>query len=154
MTTVNNLVHLGARIVRESPSSTLDAIFRKRRKQLKPRSSSSAYDVSRYQPLIRTMIEDHATGRLDQSMFPYVRDAPRESLATGSLSPRSISSFGNSATDVATSMLNSAIYATGGKDSPLARVGRFDGSSGRSASVSGASGGGGGTAVSRESINA
>ena len=143
MTTVNNLVHLGARIVRESSGSTLDAIFRKRRKQLKPRNSSSAYDVSRYQPLIRTMIEDHATGRLDQSMFPYVRDAPRESLATGSLSPRSISSFGNSATDVATSMLNSAIYATGGKDSPLARVGRFDGSSGRSASVSGASGGGG-----------
>ncbi|WFD43855.1 syntaxin binding protein 1 [Malassezia psittaci] len=140
MTTVNNLVNLGARIVRESSGSTLDVIFRKKRKQLKSRSSSFNYDVSRYQPLIRTMIEDHLTNRLDQSLFPYVRDAPSEQSATGSLSPRSMSSFSNSATDMASSMLQSAIFATGGKDSPLARVGRFDQSSGRSASVSGASG--------------
>lgn len=139
MTAVNNLVHLGARIVRESSGSGLDAIFRKRRKQLKSRSNASEYDLSRYQPLVRTMIEDHATGRLDQSLFPYVRDAPRETAATGSLSSRNISSFSSSATDMATSMLNSAIYATGGKDSPLARVGRFDASSGRTASTGGGS---------------
>ncbi|WFC99760.1 syntaxin binding protein 1 [Malassezia yamatoensis] len=140
MTAVNNMVNLGVRIVRESSNSTLDVIFRKKRKQLKTRSGSFNYDVSRYQPLIRTMIEDHLMNRLDQTLFPYVRDAPSEQSATGSLSPRSMSSFSNSATDMASSMLQSAIFATGGKDSPLARVGRFDASSGRSTSVSGTSG--------------
>lgn len=137
MNAVNNLVHLGARIVRETSGSGLDAIFRKRRKHLKPRSNATDYELSRYQPLIRTMIEDHAAGRLDQSLFPYVRDAPPDTLATGSLSPRNVANFGSSATDMATQMLHSAINATGGKDSPLARVGRgFDASSGRTASGS------------------
>ena len=66
--------------------------------------------------------------RLDQSMFPYVRDAPQESRGT-QLMNQSIS-FSSSAQDYATGLLHSAISATGGKDSPLARVGfGFDGSS-------------------------
>ncbi|WFD30801.1 syntaxin binding protein 1 [Malassezia sp. CBS 17886] len=131
-TVVNNLVHLGVRITRDSSGPGLDAIFRRRRRRLQTRaapSGSAEYELSRYQPLIRTMIEDHALGRLDQSLFPYVRDAPPESARPHA--PRSLGSFG-AASDVATSMLHSAIHATGGKDSPLARVGRFDASSGQS----------------------
>lgn len=128
---VNNLVLFGARVVREPSTSSLDAIFRKRRRHLSPRlpgPGEAEYDLSRYHPLIRTMIEDHALGRLDQSMFPYVRDAPPEQPLANA--QQSLSSFGTSASNMATSMLHSAISATGGKDSPLARVGfGFDASS-------------------------
>ncbi|KAL4402456.1 syntaxin binding protein 1 [Malassezia pachydermatis] len=130
--TINNLAHLGARVVREQSQSSLDAIFRKRRKTLAPKlpaAGQAEYELSRFQPLIRTMIEDHAMDRLEQSMFPYVRDAPPEAPLSSQIASRS-ASITSSATDMATSMLHSAIHATGGKDSPLARVGfGFDGSS-------------------------
>lgn len=131
MAAVNNLAHLGARVVREASTSSLDAIFRKRRKTLAPRlpaPGQAEYELSRFQPLIRTMMEDHLLGRLEQSMFPYVRDAPQESRATHLMNQSM--SFSSSAQDYATGLLHSAISATGGKDSPLARVGfGFDGSS-------------------------
>ncbi|PKI84436.1 Sec1p [Malassezia vespertilionis] len=132
---VNNLVHLGVRTVRDTSGSGFDAIFKRRKRELKPMGplkGEGEYELSRYQPLIRTMIEEHSMGRLDQSYFPYVKDAPPETAALGSLSRTtspSISSFSSSASGMATSMLNSAINATGGKDSPFARVGRFDASS-------------------------
>ncbi|WFD22505.1 syntaxin binding protein 1 [Malassezia equina] len=131
MAAVNNLVHLSARVVRETSASSLDAIFRKRRKTLAPRlpaAGQAEYELSRFQPLIRTMMEDHLLSRLDQSMFPYVRDAPQESRSTNLM--HQSASFSASAQDYATGLLHSAISATGGKDSPLARVGfGFDGSS-------------------------
>ena len=123
--TVTHLTNLGARVVREPSSSSLDAIFRKRRKTLQPRlpaAGQAEYELSRWQPLLRTLLEDHLLGRLEQSMFPYVRDAPPEIPLSEQISQRSMS-FSASATGMATSVLHSAINATGGKDSPLARVG-------------------------------
>ena len=122
---ITNLSLLGARVTREPSTSSLDAIFRKRRKTLAPRlpaAGQSEYELSRWQPLLRTMLEDHLLGRLEQAMFPYVRDAPPEQPFSAQLQQRSMS-FSASASDMATSMLHSAINATGGKDSPLARVG-------------------------------
>lgn len=122
---VNHLENLGARVLRQPATSSLDAIFRKRRKTLQPRlhgPGQSEYELSRWQPLVRTMLEDHLLGRLEQSMFPYVRDAPAEQPLSAQLTQRSMS-FSASASDMATSVLHSAINATGGKDSPLARVG-------------------------------
>lgn len=129
---IHHLSYLGATVVREPNASSLDAIFRKRRKTLAPRllaAGQAEYELSRFQPLLRTMLEDHSMGRLEQAMFPYVRDAPPEAPLSSQIAARSMS-ITSSATDYATSMLHSAISATGGKDSPLARVGwGFDQSS-------------------------
>lgn len=124
---VNNLVHLGVRVVREPSGSGLDSLFRKRRRTLHQRSDkhSEEYELSRYQPLMRTLIEDHCLGRLEQSVFPYVRDAPEEpSIFASTLHRPSGGSFSASASDMASSLMSHAINATGGRDSPFARVGR------------------------------
>lgn len=76
MDAVNNLVNLGARVVRDATNSTWDAWFKKgKRKQV---SGENEYELSRYQPLVKLMVEDHIAGRLDQSTYPYVRDGPPE----------------------------------------------------------------------------
>lgn len=127
ITTVNNLVHLGVRVVREASGSGLEALFRKRRRQLHQRTDKHAeeYELSRYQPLVRTMIEEHCIGKLDQSLFPYVRDAPEEHhFVPPSLHRATGGSFTASASDMASSLMSHAIHATGGRDSPFARVGR------------------------------
>lgn len=82
MDAVNNLIHLGARVVKDSTSSGWDAWFKKgKRKQV---SGENEYELSRYQPLVKLMVEDHFAGRLDSSLYPYFRDAPAEALqATG-----------------------------------------------------------------------
>ncbi|WFD33424.1 syntaxin binding protein 1 [Malassezia cuniculi] len=124
---VNNLVHLGVRVVRDQSGSGLDALFKKRRRQLQQRTDKHAeeYELSRYQPLVRTMIEDHVLGKLDQSLFPYVRNAPEEHHSLSSTFHRSTGgSFSASASDMASSLMSHAISATGGRDSPFARVGR------------------------------
>lgn len=73
------------------------------RKRLKQRSGNEGeYDLSRYKPLLRTVLEvryrcslssllfkeviqDHVNGRLDQQAFPYVKDSPPNSTASPSL---------------------------------------------------------------------
>lgn len=139
MGAVNNLRLLGAQVVREPSGSGLDAIFRKRRKHLNPRSTgTSEYELSRYQPLIRTMIEDHTMGRLDQSLFPYVKDAPPDQGLAAAMSARSMGTALSTASGMASTLVSHAINATGGKDSPLARVGRgMDASSSSSSSRAG-----------------
>ncbi|KAF8449020.1 Sec1-like snare protein [Boletus edulis BED1] len=67
---VNSLTHLGVRITR----GPTDRDTKKKLKQ-KP-SAEEEYDLSRYRPLLRTVIEDHANNKLDTSLFPYVKDAP------------------------------------------------------------------------------
>ncbi|KAI5993317.1 Sec1-like protein [Pisolithus albus] len=67
---VNSLVHLGARITRGAS----DKDTKKKLKQ-KPQADEE-YELSRYKPLIRTVIQDHVNNKLDQTLFPYVKDAP------------------------------------------------------------------------------
>ncbi|KAH0836670.1 Sec1 family-domain-containing protein [Lanmaoa asiatica] len=76
---VNSLSHLGVRITR----SPTDKDTKKKIKQ-KP-SQEEEYDLSRYKPLLRTVIEDHVNSKLDTSLFPYVKDAP--SAITHAASP-------------------------------------------------------------------
>ncbi|GAA6041593.1 hypothetical protein JCM8097_007759 [Rhodosporidiobolus ruineniae] len=68
MDAVNNLVHLGVNVDKDSG--------RKRKALFKQKEEEDAYDISRYQPMIKYMLEEHFAGTLDQSTFPYVRDAP------------------------------------------------------------------------------
>jgi syntaxin-binding protein 1 len=81
MDAVNNLVHLGARVVRDATSSGWDAWFKKGKRKQVP--GENEYELSRYQPLLKLTIEDHFAGRLDTSTYPYVRDAPPESISGG-----------------------------------------------------------------------
>lgn len=75
---VNALVHLGVRVSR-GPSD------RDTKKKLKHKSHvEEEYDLSRYKPLLRTVIEDHVNNKLDQLVFPYVKDAPSSITATNS----------------------------------------------------------------------
>ncbi|KAI9464216.1 Sec1-like protein [Boletus coccyginus] len=73
---VKSLSHLGVRITR----GPADKDTKKKLKQ-KP-SREEEYDLSRYKPLLRTVIEDHVNNRLDTSIFPYVKDAPSTPTAS------------------------------------------------------------------------
>jgi syntaxin-binding protein 1 len=107
MDAVNNLVHLGARVVKDPMNSGWDAWFKKgKRKQV---SGENEYELSRYQPLVKLMLEDHFAGKLETATYPYVRDGPPESAVGMS-----------SMVGGASGLVSSAI---GGKDSPLGRIG-------------------------------
>ncbi|CAO1624396.1 unnamed protein product [Parajaminaea phylloscopi] len=124
MDAVNNLVHLGAQVVKDpSQSSAWDGWFRKGKRRQQP--GENEYELSRYQPLVKLMIEDHFAGKLEQSTYPYVRDAPPEVAGGGPSSylPAGLAS------------------ASGGRDSPLSRVaGGFGGGSSSSNSAARPSG--------------
>ncbi|KAG2757041.1 Sec1-like protein [Suillus brevipes Sb2] len=67
---VNSLVHLGVRISR-GPSD------KDTKKKLKHKTcSDDEYELSRYRPLLRTVIEEHCANKLDPALFPYVKDSP------------------------------------------------------------------------------
>jgi syntaxin-binding protein 1 len=103
MEAVNNLVHLGARVVKDPMNSGWDAWFKKgKRKQI---SGENEYELSRYQPLVKLMLEDHFAGKLETATYPYVRDGPPESSAGMS-----------GMVGGASGLVSSAI---GGKDSPI-----------------------------------
>lgn len=70
---VNNLVHLGVKVVKDK-----DNRFRGGRIRNKYSARDDQYDLSRYKPVVQIMVEDHTSNRLDQSSFPFVRDAPQE----------------------------------------------------------------------------
>ncbi|KAE9398544.1 Sec1-like snare protein [Gymnopus androsaceus JB14] len=76
---VNALTQFGVRISR-APG---DKDFKKKLKQ-KP-SDDTEYDLSRYKPLIKTVIEECVNERLDTALFPYVKDAPSATPAPTSL---------------------------------------------------------------------
>jgi len=51
--------------------------------------------LSRYKPVVHHVLTEHANGKLDQSVFPYVRDAPttfNQTLTSQTSSPNSVSS--------------------------------------------------------------
>ncbi|PWY97033.1 Sec1-like protein [Testicularia cyperi] len=81
MDAVDNLVHLGTQVVKDPSSSSWDVFFKKGKRKQQP--GENEYELSRYQPLVKLMIEDHFAGKLEQATYPYVRDAPPEPAAGG-----------------------------------------------------------------------
>jgi len=78
---VNALVHLGVRINRGPADKDL-----KRRISHKE-SNEDEYELSRYKPLLRRVIEDQVSSRLDPAGFPYVKDYPQASATVSSARP-------------------------------------------------------------------
>ncbi|KAK9894050.1 Sec1-like protein [Cystobasidium minutum MCA 4210] len=68
MDMVNNMKYLGLDISKELKNN--------RKAPIKQRQLEDVYDISRYQPVLKLMLDDHIADRLDQSVFPYVKDAP------------------------------------------------------------------------------
>lgn len=83
MEAVDNLVHLGTQVVKDASSSGWDMFFKKGKRKQQP--GENDFELSRYQPLVKLMVEDHFAGKLEQTTYPYVRDAPAETAA-GALS--------------------------------------------------------------------
>ncbi|KAH9479547.1 Protein transport protein sec1 [Psilocybe cubensis] len=75
---VNALVHLGVRIARGPTDKDT-------KKKIKQKISGDEYELSRFKPAVKSIIEDHVADKLDPVMFPYVKDAP----SAMPLSPRS-----------------------------------------------------------------
>ncbi|KAA1469037.1 Sec1-like snare protein [Dentipellis sp. KUC8613] len=78
---INALLHMGVRISR-GPG---DKDIKKKIKQ-KP-SSEEEYELSRFKPLLRTVLEDQVADKLDPTLFPYVKDYPSARPAAASLRP-------------------------------------------------------------------
>jgi len=75
MDAVNNMVFLGANVAKDSG---------KRRKALfKQPLDENAYDISRFQPLVKLMLQDAVSSKLDQAVFPYMGDNPATSAPNG-----------------------------------------------------------------------
>lgn len=80
---VNSLVHLGVHITR-NPND------RESKKKTKYKGfNEDEYELSRFKPALRVVIEDHVAGKLGKVEFPYVREAPSlmPSLAAARPSP-------------------------------------------------------------------
>ncbi|QRV74171.1 Ras opposite protein [Ceratobasidium sp. AG-Ba] len=75
---VNGLTYLGARVTRTPADRDL------KRKLKQKAAAQYDYDQSRYQPVLQTVLEEHFSGKLDASVFPYVRDAPPSAAPLGS----------------------------------------------------------------------
>ncbi|KAG8717169.1 vacuolar sorting protein VPS33/slp1 [Ceratobasidium sp. 394] len=75
---VNGLSYLGARVTKTPADRDL------KRKLKQKAAAQYDYDQSRYQPVLQTVLEDHFSGKLDTSVFPYVRDAPPSAAPLGS----------------------------------------------------------------------
>lgn len=83
MEAVDNLVYLGTQVVKDPNSGgAWDALFRKGKRKQQP-VGENEFELSRYQPLVKLMVEDHFAGKLEQSLYPYVRDAPPENSTSG-----------------------------------------------------------------------
>ncbi|CEH18084.1 sec1-like protein [Ceraceosorus bombacis] len=93
MDAVDNLVHLGARVLKDPQNSGWDAWFKKGKRRQAP--GENEYELSRYQPLVKLMLEDHFAGRLDQTTYPYVKDAPPDFASASSLSAASTGGLGS-----------------------------------------------------------
>ncbi|TFY68838.1 hypothetical protein EVJ58_g779 [Rhodofomes roseus] len=67
---VNALVHFGVRVTRGPGDKDI-----KKRLRHKP-NQDDEYELSRFKPMLQTILEDHVRDRLDQIVFPYVKDSP------------------------------------------------------------------------------
>jgi len=75
---------------------------------LKNRVVDSDYDLSRFRPLLKTVLEDMFSGKLDASVFPYVKDPLR---AGGPASP--VTATGPA--PAVTSLRNKPVWTKGGQ---------------------------------------
>ncbi|KAF9480487.1 Sec1-like snare protein [Pholiota conissans] len=75
---VNALVHFGVRISRGPADKDT-------KKKIKQKVNPDEYELSRFKPAIKTIIEEQIADKLDVTMFPYVKEAP----SAMPLSPRS-----------------------------------------------------------------
>ncbi|KAK4689862.1 syntaxin-binding protein 1, partial [Tremellales sp. Uapishka_1] len=78
---INNLVFLGVKVVKGANDRTS-----KTRIKQKPSMAEGEYELSRYKPVVQTVLEDHHNNRLDLNTFPFVKDAPAELAAPSSRS--------------------------------------------------------------------
>lgn len=69
---VNNLVHLGVKVIKDHSKSS------KSRIKQKPTMAEGEYELSRYKPVIQMMLEDQNSNKLDPANFPYIKDMPPE----------------------------------------------------------------------------
>ena len=98
-TAVDNLIYLGIRVIKDAKDRS-----NKGRVKQKYTSSEGEYELSRYKPVIQMVLEvslvrnldspltlqEHHNNRLDQSLFPFIRETPPEltqSMRTGALAP-------------------------------------------------------------------
>ncbi|KAF7296537.1 hypothetical protein HMN09_01060700 [Mycena chlorophos] len=95
---VNALVHLGVRISRGPGDKDL------KKKLVPKKNKEEEYELSRFKPALRTMLEEHMTDRLDKTLFPYVKEEPSPG---GSSALSSAPSSLRSATPVQTTSLRS-----------------------------------------------
>ncbi|KAG6866598.1 hypothetical protein C0991_002088 [Blastosporella zonata] len=78
---VNGLAHMGVRINRLSTD-------RDSKKKLKQKNIDEEYELSRYKPALKLILEEHVAGKLDSSVFPYAKEAPSAApLPSGLRSP-------------------------------------------------------------------
>ncbi|KZT07255.1 Sec1-like protein [Laetiporus sulphureus 93-53] len=67
---VNALVYFGVRISRGPGDKDT-------KKKIKQKSSNEEeYELSRFKPLLHSVLDDHVNNRLDPTLFPYVKDFP------------------------------------------------------------------------------
>ncbi|KAI0718834.1 Sec1-like protein [Fomitopsis betulina] len=79
---VNALLHFGVRVTKGPGDKDT-------RKRLRHKSNQDdEYELSRFKPLLQTVLEEHIRDRLDQTLFPYVKDAPVAApISSGMRSP-------------------------------------------------------------------
>ena len=74
---INALALLGLRLNRQPGD-------RDRGKRLKQKvGTEDEYELSRYKPMVHTMLEEHTSGRLDKDVFPYVREPAPQGPTAG-----------------------------------------------------------------------
>ncbi|KAJ7588042.1 Sec1-like protein [Mycena floridula] len=75
---VNALLSLGVRISRSSSDRDI-------KKKLKQKPDDGDYELSRFKPLLKTVIEDLTANKLEDALFPYVKDSPAAPISSGGL---------------------------------------------------------------------
>ncbi|TFK39881.1 Sec1-like snare protein [Crucibulum laeve] len=76
---INALLHFGIRINR----GPADRDNKKKIKQ-KP-NNDEEYELSRFKPSLKTIVEDQVADKLDKTMFPYVKESPSTAAVAPSL---------------------------------------------------------------------
>ncbi|KIY71905.1 ras opposite [Cylindrobasidium torrendii FP15055 ss-10] len=71
---VNSLLHLGVRVTR-APTD------KDQKKKIKQRPADDDYDLSRFKPLLTSIIRENVENKLNMEMFPYVKEQPSAYVA-------------------------------------------------------------------------
>ncbi|RXK36602.1 syntaxin-binding protein 1 [Tremella mesenterica] len=72
-TAIDNLIYLGVKVIKDAKDRST-----KGRIKQKYHAAEGEYELSRYRPVVQMALEDHHANRLDQTLFPFVRDIPPE----------------------------------------------------------------------------